>query len=73
MQLLLDNGAEVNTEGGLFGSAFQSACFRGHEDIARLLLDNGACFEGYEEVVQLLLDKGADVDTEDNLSSLTAH
>ncbi|KAK1579135.1 LOW QUALITY PROTEIN: uncharacterized protein LY79DRAFT_593036 [Colletotrichum navitas] len=75
-QLIL-KGADVNTQGGLYGSALWDACFRGHKEVVQLLLSNGAdvnakgghhgnalraaCFGGNIEVVQLLLSNGADV------------
>ena len=37
MQLLLDNGAEVNAQGGEYGNALQAASCGGHEKIVQLL------------------------------------
>lgn len=48
VQLLLDNGANVNAKCGLFGNALQCASLR----------------KGAKEIVQLLLDKGANVNAE---------
>ncbi|TKA81417.1 hypothetical protein B0A49_00656 [Cryomyces minteri] len=75
--LLLDNGADVNAQGGNYGSALYVASSKGHETIVQLLLNKGAdvnaqgrnygsalqvaSSEGYETIVQLLLNKGADV------------
>jgi ankyrin repeat protein len=42
VKLLLENGAEVNAEGGEYGNALQAASFRGNEAIVKLLLENGA-------------------------------
>ena len=42
VQLLLDQGADVNAQGGLFGGALQAASAGGREGIVRLLLDRGA-------------------------------
>ena len=42
MRLLLDNGAEVNAECGLYGDALSAASGEGHKEIARLLLEHGA-------------------------------
>jgi ankyrin repeat protein len=42
VKLLLENGAEVNAEGGKYGNALQAASFRGNEAIVKLLLENGA-------------------------------
>ncbi|GJC85751.1 putative ankyrin repeat protein L25 [Colletotrichum liriopes] len=40
---LLDNGADVDAEGGLYGgNALQAASWNGHQEIVRLLLDKGA-------------------------------
>jgi ankyrin repeat protein len=42
VKLLLDKGANVNAQGGNFGSALQAASFEGHEAEVKLLLDRGA-------------------------------
>jgi ankyrin repeat protein len=42
VKLLLENGAEVNAEGGEYGNALQAASFGGNEAIVKLLLENGA-------------------------------
>jgi len=39
---LLEQGAEVNALGGMFGNALQAVSFKGHEVIMKLLLENGA-------------------------------
>ena len=78
-RLLLDKGANVNTQGGKYDSALQAASRMGNIKVVRLLLDKGAdvntlggkygsalqaaSWEGSVEVVQLLLDKGANVNT----------
>ncbi|KAL0939594.1 uncharacterized protein CTRU02_206204 [Colletotrichum truncatum] len=80
IRTLLDNGADVNAQGGSYGNALQAASDRGYEEIVRLLLDNradvnaqggyysnallAASYGGYEEIVRLLLDKGADVNAQ---------
>jgi hypothetical protein len=77
IQWLLENGAEVNHQGGKYGTALQAACIGGHEVIVKLLLKNGAevnlqggycgttlqaaCVRGHEAIVELLLRNGADV------------
>jgi ankyrin repeat protein len=77
VQLLLDRGADVNTQGWEYGSALQAASYEDHDKIVQLLLDRGADVnaqggeygnalqeasgEGHEKVVQILLDAGADV------------
>ena len=42
MKMLLENGAEVNAEGGEYGNALQAASYGGNEAIVKLLLENGA-------------------------------
>ncbi|KAJ7434124.1 ankyrin repeat-containing domain protein [Mycena galericulata] len=80
VRFLLEKGADVNAEGGQFGSALQAACYRDNTDVAQLLLKNGAnvnaqsgeygnalqaaSVAGNPEVVRLLLEKGADVNAE---------
>ena len=77
---LLNNGANVNAQGGYYGNALQAALAKGHEKVVQLLLDKGAnvnaqggdygnalqaaSANGHEKVVQLLLDKGANVDAQ---------
>ncbi|CAN9376854.1 unnamed protein product [Alternaria alternata] len=41
-KLLLDQGAEVNAQGGYFGNALQAASWGGHEQVVKTLLDAGA-------------------------------
>ncbi|KAH6687283.1 ankyrin repeat protein [Plectosphaerella plurivora] len=41
-QLLLKNGADVNTQGGQYDTALQAASFEGHVKTVQLLLGNGA-------------------------------
>ena len=78
--LLLDKGADVNTQDGEYGSALQAAASTGDREIVTLLLDKGAdvnaqggfhgsalqaaASTGDREIVTLLLDKGADVNTQ---------
>ena len=42
IRFLLDKGADVNTQGGKYGSALQAASLRGNIEVVRLLLDKGA-------------------------------
>ena len=42
IRLLLDQGADVNIQGGWYGNALQAAVFRGKVDVSQLLLDKGA-------------------------------
>ncbi|GKT66049.1 hypothetical protein ColTof3_13388 [Colletotrichum tofieldiae] len=74
---LILRGAEVNGQGGYYGTALQAASFEGHKKIVQMLLDNGAdvnteggrhrtaleaaSLKGHKEIVQILLGKGASV------------
>jgi ankyrin repeat protein len=42
MQLLLDKGADVNAQGGLYGNALYAASINGNLKVMQLLLDEGA-------------------------------
>ena len=42
VQLLLENGADINAQGGGYGNALQAASDEGHQNIVQLLLENGA-------------------------------
>jgi len=80
IQELTGREADVNAQGGSFGSALYEASYRGHEMVVRLLLEKGADVnakggkygsalqaasdDGHEMVVRLLLDKGADVNAQ---------
>ncbi|KAI1085934.1 ankyrin repeat-containing domain protein [Rostrohypoxylon terebratum] len=80
VQTLLEEGANVNAQGGLYGNALQAASFRGHEKIVQILLEKGAhvniqggrygnalqiaSSQGQEKIVQILLEKGADVNVQ---------
>ena len=66
--MLLDKGAEINAQGGHFGSALQAASDRGRDKVVQLLIDHGAKINakeldqtlrlakirGYDKMVQLL-------------------
>jgi hypothetical protein len=89
VQLLLDNGANLNSEDGDFGNALQVTSMRGDKEIVQLLLDNAAdvnaeggyfgnalfaaSFYGREETKQLLLDNGAIVNSEGGWHAGSAH
>uniref|UniRef100_A0A0B7JWZ5 NACHT domain-containing protein n=1 Tax=Bionectria ochroleuca TaxID=29856 RepID=A0A0B7JWZ5_BIOOC len=77
---LVNKGADINAQGGEYGSTLQAASYRGHSEIVKLLLDKGAdinaqggyfgsalqaaSYKGYSEIIKLLLDKGADVNAQ---------
>lgn len=75
VQLLLDNKADVNAQGGGFGNALQAAAYNDHGDIIKLLLeinkDPGHLHPNFsmthsptlrtEEQVEVLLDNGAKI------------
>ena len=85
LQLLLDNGADVNVQGGEYGNALQRASYGGYEEVVQLLLDNGAdvnaqggkygnalnaaSSRGHEDVAQLLQDWGAVLEEEDKVQN----
>ncbi|KAF8441158.1 ankyrin repeat-containing domain protein [Terfezia claveryi] len=76
VQLLLENGADVNITGGICGTALIGATYFGYENIVQLLLEKGAdvnitggeygtalmaaTYSGRKDMVQLLLERGAD-------------
>ncbi|KAJ7440446.1 ankyrin repeat-containing domain protein [Mycena latifolia] len=76
-QLLVKYGANVNCQGGFYGTALQAASDRGHESVAQFLIEMGAdvnAVGGYygtalqaascgrhEPVAHFLIEKGADV------------
>jgi len=80
VQMLLDRGADVNAQGGYYGSALQAASAEGHDKIVQMLLDRdadvnaqggrygdallAASMKGHEKIVQMLLDRGADVNAQ---------
>lgn len=79
-QMLVDKGAEVNAQGGYYGSALRAASARGHEQVVKMLLDKdadinaqggrygnalqAASAKGNKLIVKLLLNKGAKVNAQ---------
>ncbi|KAK6977750.1 ankyrin repeat-containing domain protein [Favolaschia claudopus] len=77
LQHVKGTGADVNAQGGEYGSALQAAAYLGHENIVYILLDKGAnvnaqggyfgtalqaaASRGHETIVQMLLNRGAEV------------
>ncbi|CAG7554296.1 unnamed protein product [Fusarium equiseti] len=82
---LINKGAGVNAQGGLYGNALQAASAEGHSEIVGLLLEKGADVNaqggnygnalqaasagGYSKIVELLLETGADVNAQGRLYS----
>ncbi|KAJ5552018.1 hypothetical protein N7535_000035 [Penicillium sp. DV-2018c] len=73
---LLNHHADVNRPGITWGTALTAACVGQHEEVVKLLLDNGADINvaagvgtalqaasknGHQKLVKLLLENGADV------------
>ena len=74
MDTPLEKGANINAQGGYFGTALQAACYKGNARLVDLLLKKGAdinaqggyygsalqaaCSRGYESSVDMLLAKG---------------
>ncbi|KAA8617103.1 Ank-2 multi-domain protein [Pyrenophora tritici-repentis] len=40
--MLLDNGADINAQGGEYGNALQTASEGGHKQVVKMLLEAGA-------------------------------
>jgi ankyrin repeat protein len=84
MRLLLDRGAEADSESG--AAALKASAAGGHVEAMRLLLDRGAKADsesgaaalkasaagGHVEAVRLLLDRGANADGESGAAALSA-
>ncbi|KAI5788683.1 ankyrin repeat-containing domain protein [Pyronema domesticum] len=77
--LLIEKGAEVNSEGGYYGNALQAAAMEDHKAIAKFLIERGAevnaegrrygnalqaaAARGCGTMVELLVQRGADIGT----------
>ena len=80
VQLLLENGVDINAQDGNYGNALQEAVYNGQKRVIRFLLENGAdinaqggkygnalqaaAYSGHEAVVRLLLEHGADINAQ---------
>jgi ankyrin repeat protein len=80
VNMLLDNEADVNAQGGEYGNALQAASDGGHEAVVKMLLDKGAYVDtlggeysselqvasggGHKRVVEMLLNAGAYVNAQ---------
>ncbi|KAH8825522.1 ankyrin repeat-containing domain protein [Flagelloscypha sp. PMI_526] len=77
LELLIENGADVNMRGGRYGSALQAAASRGDLNVVRFLVEKGAdvnmqggeygsalqaaAQRGDLSIIRFLVEKGADV------------
>ncbi|KAJ6551881.1 ankyrin repeat-containing domain protein [Mycena capillaripes] len=79
VEILIRNGADVNTKEGEYDSVLHAASVRGHEKIISILIDHGvdidfrgqygtalqvATYFGHEESVRMLIAGGANVNAE---------
>ena len=80
VRMLVENGADINAQGGFYGNALQAASAKGHENIVQILIDKGAYVNaqggfygnalqaaslgGHKNIVQILIDNGADVNAQ---------
>lgn len=81
-RLLLEQGADVNAQGGVCGNALQAASAEGHNAMVQQLLCKGAdinaqggaygtallaaSYRGHDAIVQRLVEEGAEVDLPDD-------
>ncbi|KAK6436813.1 hypothetical protein LTR95_006993 [Oleoguttula sp. CCFEE 5521] len=80
VQMLIDAGADINAQGGMYRNALHAASFGGLEKVVEMLIDAGAdvnaqggdcgnalqtaSLRGHEKVVQMLMNAGADVNAQ---------
>ena len=80
VKVLLENGADVNAQGGKYRNALQAAAIQGKTDIVKVLLENGAdinaqgggygnalqaaAVRGKTDIVKVLLENGADINAQ---------
>ncbi|KAF8334571.1 ankyrin repeat-containing domain protein [Amanita rubescens] len=80
IKMLLDKGANVNTQGEHFGNALQAAVCGGHLEVIKLLVNEGAdvnaqvekygsalyqaSLQGHAKIVMFLLEKAANVNAQ---------
>ncbi|KAJ6554334.1 ankyrin repeat-containing domain protein [Mycena capillaripes] len=74
VRILVDGGAQIDSEGGRYGTALCAASKHGYERVVRLLIGRGADINakgedalrlasenGHTEIVKLLIEGGADI------------
>jgi len=80
VRVVLKYGADVNAQGGSYGTALQAASVKGHDQIVQRLLENGAdvnaqgghygtalqaaSVKGHDQIVHQLLENGANVNAQ---------
>ena len=80
VQMLLNQEADINAQGGWYGNALQAASVEGYDRVVWMLLDQGADInaqggdygtalqaasaKGHKQVVQILVDNGANVNAQ---------
>ncbi|KAJ5889949.1 hypothetical protein N7504_010759, partial [Penicillium tannophilum] len=83
VRLMITHGADINAQGGDYGSALIAACSEGHDKVAQVLLERGAdlnaqgryygnalqaaCSQGHNKILSMLLERGADLNADRGL------